>query len=95
MDEIDTMVRAAKARFDKAAESLASKYPEDTVIGREVREFVKGCQYNMTGNHYWRYGAPFLAFPSCSLTTFVCISLVSTRYGLANTRKGQSLIFTF
>ena len=57
MDEVDAIVRSAKARFDKAAKKLATKYPADTIEGRQIRIFVEGLKYNMTGNQNWRYDA--------------------------------------
>ncbi|KAL2058800.1 hypothetical protein ABVK25_000091 [Lepraria finkii] len=75
MDKADTMVRSAKARFENARKSLETRYSNDTVVGRQVHDFIEGCKYNITGNHNW--------------------SLISTRYGLAKARKGNSLVFTF
>ena len=57
MDEADAMVRSAKTRFDKAAKKLAIKYPEDTSEGRQIKVFVEGLKYNITGNQNWRYDA--------------------------------------
>ena len=59
MDEADAIVRSSKTRFDKAAKKLATKYPDDTIEGRQVRIFVEGCKYNMTGNQNWRYDATY------------------------------------
>ncbi len=59
MDEADTIVRSAKMRFDKAAKKLATKYPDGTIEGRQVKIFVEGCKYNMTGNQNWRYDATY------------------------------------
>lgn len=57
MDEADAIVRSAKLRFDKAAKKLAIKYPDDTIEGRQIKAFVEGLKYNMTGNQNWRYDA--------------------------------------
>ncbi|KAK0514934.1 hypothetical protein JMJ35_002313 [Cladonia borealis] len=74
MDEADAIVRSAKMRFDKSAKKLAVKYPDDTIEGRQIKAFIEGCKYNMTGNQNF--------------------SLVSPRYGLANFKRGNSLVFT-
>ncbi|KAL2044834.1 hypothetical protein N7G274_002609 [Stereocaulon virgatum] len=74
MDEVRTIVRSARARFIMAAERLTSRYAEDTVVGKQVREFIEDCKYNTTGN--------------------LMFSLVSKRYGLADSRRGDSVVFT-
>lgn len=61
MDEADAIVRSAKMRFDKAAKKLATKYPDDTIVGRQVKIFVEGCKYNMTGNQNFRYDATYVS----------------------------------
>ena len=57
MDEADAIVRSAKMRFDKAARKLATKYPDDTIEGRQIKAFIEGCKYNITGNQNFRYDA--------------------------------------
>ena len=59
MDEADAIIRSSKKRFDKAARKLATKYPDDTIEGRQVKLFVEGLKYNLTGNHNWRYDATY------------------------------------
>lgn len=59
MDEADAMVRSAKTRFDRAARKLAIKYPEDTSEGRQIKVFVEGLKYNITGNQNWRYDSTY------------------------------------
>ena len=57
MDEADAIVRSAKMRFDKAAKKLAMKYPDETIEGRQIKTFIEGCKYNITGNQNFRYDA--------------------------------------
>ena len=57
VDEADAIVRSAKLRFDRAAKKLATKYPTDTIEGRQIKAFVEGLKYYMTGNQNWRYDA--------------------------------------
>ena len=59
VDEADAIIRSAKTRFDKAAKKLAIKYPDDTSEGRQIKVFVEGLKYNMTGNQNWRYDASY------------------------------------
>ena len=59
VDEADAIVRSAKTKFDKAAKKLAIKYPDDTVKGRQIKAFVEGLKYYMTGNQNWRYDATY------------------------------------
>ena len=59
MDEVDATIRSAKTRFDKAAKKLAIKYPDDTSEGRQIKVFVEGLKYNMTGNQNWRYDSTY------------------------------------
>lgn len=59
VDEADTIVRSAKTKFDKAAKKLAIKYPDDTIKGRQIKSFVEGLKYYMTGNQNWRYDATY------------------------------------
>lgn len=62
MDEADAIVRSAKMRFDTAARKLAIKYPDDTIEGRQIKVFVEGLKYNITGNQNWRYDATYATF---------------------------------
>ena len=93
MDEVDAIVRSAKTRFDKAAAKLAMKYPNDTIEGRQIRVFVEDLKYNMTGNQNFRYDATHESSRDSDWHKLL-LSLISPRYGLADFKKGNSLIFT-
>lgn len=94
MDEVVAMLRSARAKFDAAAERLTSRYAEDTVVGKQVHDFIEDCKYNTMGNLMFRYGIPFRALNAPVANALFLLSLVSKRYGLANSRRGDDLVFT-